>query len=87
MTRIRTFFKYNHGFTRIEASNILQEAFKSDNENPDAHFWIGKVLIELKQSEKACEHFVKAYEMGLTKAKDELINLCDYTEESFDEEE
>ncbi len=71
----------------IEASNILQEAFKSDDENPDAHFWIGKVLIELKQSEKACEHFVKAYEMGLTKAKDELINLCDYTEESFDEEE
>ncbi len=69
----------------IEATKTLEEALKLDDENPDAHFWLAKILIELNKADEACEHFVKAYELGHLAAKEELIVNCDYTEDDFEE--
>ena len=69
----------------IEATKTLEEALKLDDENPDAHFWLAKIFIELNKADEACEHFVKAYELGHLAAKDELMNHCDYAEDDFEE--
>lgn len=71
----------------IESSKKLTEALELNNENSEAHYWLGKVLIDLNQKDEACEHFIKAYQIGIEEAKMELINHCDYTEESFEDDE
>ena len=52
----------------VEAKTILEKLVKSDVNNPEIHFYLGKALLMLKDAENASEEFEKAIQINPNKS-------------------
>lgn len=68
-----------------KAMTLIEKSIGYDAKDGETWYWKGILLKNMKQKEKACDAFKKAFELEYNKAETELKELCGYTGSVGDE--